>query len=104
MSDRICFDCGTLFRGLSAQARCNDCRFRNGNHRVRSKAHACVSRAVYKGVLANLKVENVGCVDCGDRADRYDHRDYSKPLAVDPVCRRCDRKRGPAPLSAQKVT
>ena len=26
----------------------------------------------------------------------YDHRDYSKPLEVDPVCRRCNQMRGPA--------
>lgn len=33
------------------------------------------------------------CVDCGGKAREYDHRDYSKPLAVDPVCRPCHVKR-----------
>jgi len=36
------------------------------------------------------------CVDCGKQAAHYDHRDYSKPLQVDPVCRSCNAKRGPA--------
>lgn len=35
------------------------------------------------------------CVDCGKGAFCYDHRDYRKPLAVDPVCKSCDSMRGP---------
>lgn len=34
------------------------------------------------------------CVDCGAKANSYDHRDYKKPLKVDPVCMPCNRKRG----------
>lgn len=36
------------------------------------------------------------CVDCGATATCYDHRDYSKPWQVEPVCDRCNRLRGPA--------
>ena len=36
------------------------------------------------------------CVDCERPATVYDHRDYSKPLAVEPVCRSCNVMRGPA--------
>jgi hypothetical protein len=37
------------------------------------------------------------CVDCKERqAKCYDHRYYSKPLDVEPVCRQCNAKRGPA--------
>jgi hypothetical protein len=36
------------------------------------------------------------CVDCGAQARDYDHRDYNKPLEVNPVCRRCNLRRGPA--------
>jgi len=36
------------------------------------------------------------CVDCGKQARDYDHRDYERPLDIDPVCRRCNQKRGPA--------
>lgn len=35
------------------------------------------------------------CVDCKRRpAKCYDHRDYSKPLHVDPVCIPCNASRG----------
>lgn len=36
------------------------------------------------------------CADCGADAEVYDHRDYTKPLEVDPVCRSCNSKRGSA--------
>lgn len=36
------------------------------------------------------------CVDCGREAECYDHRDYAKPLDVEPVCRSCNVIRGPA--------
>lgn len=36
------------------------------------------------------------CTDCGGEATEYDHRDYSFPLLVDPVCRGCNVRRGKA--------
>ena len=36
------------------------------------------------------------CLDCGKAAEVYDHRDYRKPLEVDPVCYSCNSLRGPA--------
>jgi len=36
------------------------------------------------------------CTDCGAQARDYDHRDYARPLDIEPVCRRCNQKRGPA--------
>jgi hypothetical protein len=36
------------------------------------------------------------CVDCGNRAAVYDHRNYGRPLDVVPVCRPCNAKRGKA--------
>lgn len=36
------------------------------------------------------------CVDCGRGGQCRDHRHYSKPLAVDWVCRTCNKLRGPA--------
>lgn len=54
-----------------------------------------VRRAVVRGLLPNLKATVIECVDCKvQRATVYDHRDYSKPLEVDPVCNRCNLKRG----------
>lgn len=36
------------------------------------------------------------CVDCGARATMQDHRNYYKPLEVEPVCRKCNSSRGQA--------
>lgn len=48
------------------------------------------------------------CKDCGCQASEYDHRDYNKPLDVDPVCGPCNTKRGKgeifAPILSKKAT
>ena len=61
-----------------------------------ASAYACqvVCNAVKAGKLP--KVTTLDCVDCGKPAEHYDHRDYNKPLDVEPVCRSCNKKRGPA--------
>lgn len=46
---------------------------------------------MWRGVLP--EPTKLKCVDCGKRAHVYDHRDYSKPLEVEPVCRRCNSRR-----------
>ena len=58
----------------------------------RAAACAAVAKAVRTGALAPAKT--LACTDCGKTAFCYDHRDYSKPLEVDPVCKRCDCLRG----------
>ena len=35
------------------------------------------------------------CVDCGRAATVLEHRDYCRPLDVDPTCHRCNMRRGP---------
>lgn len=57
-------------------------------------AHAYVEAAVRHGDLPKLD-GSVPCTDCGRAAQEYDHRDYKKPLEVDPVCRACNAARGP---------
>lgn len=52
-----------------------------------------LAAAIKSGLL--LKASNHACVDCGKPATGYDHRDYSKPLDVVPVCQSCNCKRGP---------
>jgi hypothetical protein len=67
---------------------------------VRLRADAArkmVARAVRAGRLVSLQDTPVLCVDCEkNRATSYDHRDYAKPLQVEPVCRRCNKIRGAA--------
>lgn len=57
-------------------------------------AHRYVTVAIYNGDLPRLD-GSIACVDCGSPADEYDHRDYKKPMDVEPVCRRCNGLRGP---------
>lgn len=49
-----------------------------------------------KGNLPKLREKEVPCVDCGERATIYDHRDYNRPIEVVPVCKSCNSKRGSA--------
>lgn len=59
------------------------------------KAHAAVNAAIKKGALP--KPGSFSCTDCKVwKAQCYDHRDYNKPLDVEPVCYGCNAKRGPA--------
>lgn len=67
-----------------------------GYYKLQCKAHLAVRTAVKKGKLIDLKVQRVDCVDCGWRAQQYDHSDYTKPLEVEPVCICCNSARGPA--------
>lgn len=57
-------------------------------------AHRYVTVAIYNGDLPKLD-GSIPCVDCGAAALEYDHRDYKKPMDVDPVCLACNQARGP---------
>lgn len=59
---------------------------------AQQRAVAAVRAAVLRGDLA--PVRTLECVDCGKPAANYDHRDYTKPLDVEPVCSRCNTLRG----------
>ncbi len=54
--------------------------------------YCVVSSARWRDVLPDPK--KLRCADCGKKAKVYDHRDYSKPLEVEPVCVRCNVRRG----------
>lgn len=71
-------------------------------NQLRNRAYVAVNKAVKEGKLKNLKTEYVKCVECGHRAEMYDHRDYNKPLQVEPICNACNVSRGTiAPLLPQ---
>ena len=92
-----CIDCRGLFTaGTCKSQRCFECRqeweasLRDGCR----GAHRAVMEAIRTGVLKPAYA--FLCADCrNEHAEVYDHRDYSKPLDVDPVCRRCNALRGP---------
>ena len=64
------------------------------HYKRRCAASSLLFRAVKSGRVAPARGRQ--CVDCGKAASRYDHRDYSQPLLVVPVCAACNSKRGPA--------
>jgi len=67
------------------------------------RAHSQVALAVARGDLP--RVNDLACVDCGEyRAQCYDHRDYTKPLEVEPVCGGCNKRRGPGYPYNQEVS
>lgn len=59
----------------------------------RRESAKAVAKAVKKGIIPPAKT--LDCVDCGEPAQCYEHRDYNYPMMVDPVCKRCDCNRGP---------
>lgn len=71
------------------------------------RAHGAVAAAIKHGLLPSLKSGEYACTDCGGVAHEYDHRDYGRPLDVQPVCRSCNRRRGtatwPRPVTFPRV-
>jgi hypothetical protein len=66
-------------------------------HPYQRNAMLAVRAAIARGDLP--PASRFFCTDCSKPATCYDHRDYSKPLAVDPVCSGCNSRRGPAVIS-----
>lgn len=87
-----CTKCGEVEMrpGCSSSFVCTNCR----PHTLQQIAHLEVARAIRRGELT--PASQCKCVDCGEPATGYDHRDYTKPLDVAPVCRSCNTRRGPA--------
>jgi hypothetical protein len=86
----ICPDCGDRYKGQTD--RCWSCTRHYYQWLVRG--YTAVAKAIRRRVLA--PAHRHLCVDCGAKAYCYDHRDYRKPLEVEPVCRSCNKRRGPA--------
>jgi len=100
---RKCPECGNKFRRWSTAEKCFECIREKNNAKQRKEAKKypirgwatnVVRYAVQRGDLSKLD-GTIKCVDCGQEAKHYDHRDYLKPLEVDPVCRGCNIRRGP---------
>ena len=88
-----CVDCGAPnSNGHPMTQRCKPCAANFYEHLTR--ANRAVQREIAHGRMQ--KAAALTCVDCGGQARDWDHRDYSKPLQVEPVCRACNFKRGPA--------
>ncbi len=72
--------------------KCKAARARTyAKHSGKQKARAAVAHAVKMGRLP--KVKTLRCADCGEKAEQYHHPDYSKPLSVLALCRKCHDRR-----------
>jgi hypothetical protein len=80
-------------RGRNRCRQCSRARYTR-RRKIACLAHAKVFKAVRRGILP--PVRTLKCADCGDPAEHYDHRSYARPLEVDAVCNRCNKRRGPA--------
>lgn len=90
---RACFMCGADISDLHALRKaCWDCG--DLHDKESRRAISRVGAAVQRGQIR--PASEYQCADCGAPASNYDHRDYTEPLMVDPVCGSCNRKRGPA--------
>jgi hypothetical protein len=88
----ICPSCKREFAKIANQTRCRPC-----SELVdywRQWAYRKITKAIKNSRLYPPKMLN--CTDCGRPATGYDHRDYERPLAVEPICTQCNLKRGVA--------
>lgn len=89
-----CIDCAAelAWNRHEQTLRCDKCTA--AVDQLRSSAVRAVKEAIKAGQLQPAKQRL--CVDCERPAHDYDHRDYRKPMDVEPVCRPCNQRRGPA--------
>lgn len=98
-----CKKCGAveIRSGCSADFKCRACEPIRREDSVQYRAHKAVAEAIRRGELP--RPSSKCCTDCGSPATCYDHRDYSRPLEVQAVCRRCNALRGPALTSEARL-
>jgi hypothetical protein len=89
---RACIDCGNPHERHPRSWRCWSCQA--GAQAARQKAVAAVKKAIKAFILP--PPDTVLCIDCEMPACEYEHRDYRKPMDVNPICRKCNIRRGPA--------
>jgi len=90
----ICRSCSSEYDGLRIGRHwyCGECT--HVAHDAGRKARLWVRLAMRSGVL--MPAHAFRCVDCDKWAQCWEHRDYSKPLDIEPTCFSCNHKRGPA--------
>ena len=93
-----CATCGVEFSGRKNRL-CPLCY--KQKELAAKRAHVKVQKAVKKDKLVALD-GSIPCVDCGAPAVAYDHRDYRFALHVEPVCTKCNVRRGSADFDFEK--
>jgi hypothetical protein len=88
-----CIDCAGEIDPYNDETwRCHRCQSEMA--RIRARAIVAVRMAIKDAALR--PASQLVCLDCEAPAALYEHRDYRKPLHVEPVCRKCNQRRGPA--------
>jgi hypothetical protein len=72
-------------------------------YQFQQEAHYLITKGIRDGVLDDLRYGTTSCYyssdGCTNKAEVYEHRDYAKPLEVDPACRSCNGRLGRATIS-----
>jgi hypothetical protein len=93
--EKLCVLCEQNWRDRQSQ-HCRYCITANLIYRKygtgQVEAIKAVKREVKEGRMQPPTA--FACVDCGEPAVAYEHRDYNRPLDVEPVCRSCNGHRG----------
>lgn len=91
-----CVTCHGLFRirHKPGKRSCVECEALR--ERAKQAAQRAIQREIKAGRMTKANVHR--CVDCGQKAEMWEHRSYAEPLNVEPVCRSCNHARGPAAL------
>jgi hypothetical protein len=90
-----CRVCATTFKGfpIGRHWYCEGCR--PAHYAAQRLARRWILLAIRTGRL--LPASTFKCVDCKENwASGWEHRDYDRPLDVDPTCGSCNHMRGPA--------
>ncbi len=58
---------------------------------IRYHARAKWDYAKAMGLVAQADTQK--CIDCGEQATEYDHRDYRRYMDVEPICGKCNAGR-----------
>ena len=88
-----CVRCGdAVMSHTTSTLMCRTCQNRHNAESL--LCGRAVAKAIRQGLLP--RADTCICADCGAAASEWEHRDYLKPLDVEPICRSCNNKRGPA--------
>ena len=91
----FCAQCSVYIpRERWARMFCIPCAAQRYLRNGRIKAGQLLHREILAGRIP--RPDTMACTDCGAHATQYDHRDYSKPFDVEPVCGSCNMRREPA--------
>ncbi len=93
-----CESCGELEQcrqdQLAAKRYCGDCK------KALDKISPTVRRALHGMRLPPASTYT--CIDCGEQAAVWEHRNYDRPHEVVATCHPCNKFRGPAKFSVSK--